>query len=359
MNDTYVREGNLSKSAQVESLQIPRPTSLNAEKIVKSTLVFDTLALKYVIDEPFATRCLNAGVKAANVTIVGEASWDETLFAIDEILEKIEKSPILKLAKTAADVHSISQSGFLAVVLVTQGAGMIGTQLWRLSLLHKLGVRSVGLSYTAANNYSDGCGETRNAGLTFLGRDFIHAVNELPLILDLSHVGHRSREEATVLARSPACTHANAFSLIPNDRNVKDETAISIVKKGGIVSACALPNTVYGREPTVAHFVDHIDYFRNLLGEQNIGIGFDFSEGLRVDNALPAASVRWRTLRPDIFGSVDDFYNTSFPEGIETIDKLPNVVEHLLGRRWSEASIKGLLGENWFRFMKSAIDERM
>lgn len=329
-----------------------------AKSIAQKAMIFDTLALKYVTDEPFCVKCHQAGVKAANVTIVGEASWEKTLRTVDEMLDKIERSPVLKLATTAEEVMSVSQAGFMAVVLVTQGAGMIGDQLWRLSLLHKLGVRSIGLSYTTSNDYADGCGETRNAGLTFLGRDFIQAVNELPLILDLSHVGHKSREEATELAHWPACTHANAFSLVPNDRNIKEETALAISAKGGVISACALPKTVRNSNPTVDDLIDHLEYFKKLIGETKIGIGFDFSEGLQVTKSIPAASIKWRTQRPDIFGTVDDFYSTSFPKGIETIMDLPNVIQGLLDRGWSEETIEATMGNNWIDFMKRAVDDR-
>ena len=92
---------------------------------------------------------------------------------------------------------------------------------------------SFGLAYTGATLFADGCGEKRDAGLSFLGEELIAAVNETPMILDLSHTGHRSRAEAVPLARAPVCTHSNAWHHVPNDRNTRDETVQAIVAKGG------------------------------------------------------------------------------------------------------------------------------
>lgn len=333
--------------------------SAEARRIVRDATVFDTLALNYTLREPFTTRCLEAGVKAANVTIVGEASWDETLNTLDTMLQRIERHPHLRLATTAAEVREANRAGYMAVVLVTQDAGMIGPHLWRLQLLHRLGVRSIGLSYTSANDYADGCGELRDAGLTFLGREFIATVNELPLILDLSHVGHRSRAEAAALAAWPSSTHANAFAVTPNDRNIKDEVALAIAGKDGMVSVCGLPRSVKANAPTVGDLAEHIAYFARLVGVEHVGIGFDFVAGLKGTTDAPASSVRWRTLRPDIFGTVQDFHTTEYPRGIEAIGDLPNVAQQLIDRGWAEVDIVAVLGGNWLAYMDRAIDRRL
>lgn len=73
---------------------------------------------------------------------------------------------------------------------------MIDDQLWRLSLLFRLGLRFVGLTYSQSNKLAAGCGEFNDAGLSFLEKEFIAAVNELPMFLDLSHTGHESRRQA-------------------------------------------------------------------------------------------------------------------------------------------------------------------
>ena len=62
---------------------------------------------------------------------------------------------------------------------------MIGKELARVGILAHLGFRFFGLAYTGATLFADGCGEKRDAGLSFLGEELIAAVNETPMILDL------------------------------------------------------------------------------------------------------------------------------------------------------------------------------
>ena len=190
----------------------------NAIGLTQKTLVFDGLSLFYILDDPYTERCLEGGVNATNVTFADFEPWDDTLKAIEMGLEKIEKSPYLVLATVSDDILKAKVQGKLAIIMGTQGASMIERHLWRVGLMWRLGLRYIGLTYTAGNLFADGCGEIRNGGLTFLGKDFIAAVNELPMLLDLSHCSHRTRLEAEELARAPVCTHSNAYTINPNDR---------------------------------------------------------------------------------------------------------------------------------------------
>ncbi len=193
--------------------------SAEAIAFTKENFVFDCLSLFYVLDDPYAERCLEGGVNACNVTFGAETDWPAMIAAIETGLEKIEKSQLLKLATCAQDIADARAEGRLAVIMGTQGSLMVDKELQRIPIMHRLGMRYFGLAYTAATMLADGCGETRDAGVSFLGREAIDIVNGLPLILDLSHCGHKTREEATELARAPVCTHSNAYSVNANDRN--------------------------------------------------------------------------------------------------------------------------------------------
>ena len=66
---------------------------------------------------------------------------------------------------------------------------------------------------------------------------------------------------------------------------------------------------------------------------------------------LPA-SKRWRTLRPDVFGTVDEFLTLSYPEGLAQIRELPNLTQTLFDRKYKESEIAGIMGGNWLRVFK-------
>ena len=216
-------------------------------------------------------------------------------------------------------------------------------------------MRICGLAYTGGTLHADGCGERRDAGVSYLGRDLIDIVNGLPMWLDISHCGHRTRAEAVVLARAPVCTHSNAYGLNANDRNTTDETAKAIVAKGGMFGVCGLAKTVWPQDATLAHIANHIDYYSKLIGPENVGFGCDFVAAYKASGVILPASKRWRTLRPDVFGTVDEFLTLSYPEGLTQIRELPNLTQTLFDRKYSEDQIAGIMGGNWLRTFKKFV----
>jgi membrane dipeptidase len=322
-----------------------------AKALTRDGFVFDALSLTYVLDEPYAERCLAAGVNGTNLSFGLAENWDEASRIFEDGLEKIEKNPVLTLATTFGDFATAQSEGRLAIVPGTQGADLIGDDLRRVEALDRLGLRFIGLAYTAGNLLADGCGETRGGGLTFLGQDFIAAVNERPMLLDLSHSAHQARLEAAGLATRPVCTHSNAYASEQNDRNTKDECLDLIAAKDGVVGICALPKTVRSKHPTIVDMLDHGEYLAERLGPAQVGIGLDLVEAHKENKTILPASVRWRTLRPDIFGTVEEFHSQSYPTGLESISKIANLTQGLLDRGYGETDITGILGGNWLRLL--------
>lgn len=327
----------------------------DAVALHREIVVFDCLSLQYQLDPPYVERAIEGGVTATNMTVATEnETWDTVMQTVESTLEKVAAHPDMVLATTATDIRAAKRAGKLAVVMGLQGSESLHKSLYRVGLLHRLGVRFIGLAYTGATMFGDGCGEARNAGLTFLGKDFVAAVNELPMLLDLSHSGHQTRLEAAELALHPVCTHSNAYAINPNDRNTKDEVARVVGAKGGVMGICGLERSVWPDHPTVEHLVDHAEYYLGLLGAAHVGIGMDYTEGYQ-DSYCAGVPVKqshkWRTWRPDIFGTLDDFYTKPYPRGVEAITKLPNLTQTLLDRGHSHATVTDIMGGAWLRCM--------
>jgi membrane dipeptidase len=319
------------------------------------TLVFDGLSIAYVLEEKYAQRCLEGSVNATNVTFALEEGWDRTLHNFETYLEKIEKSPLLMLCTKADDVLAAQEKSRLGVVIGTQGASMLEDQLWRLEILVRLGLRFLGLAYTTANAFGDGCGEKRDAGLTYLGEDLIALANTLPLMIDLSHCGHRTRAEAAALARAPVCTHSNADALRSNGRNTRDETVRAIAAKGGMIGVCGLPQSLSDTTPTLDDLLDHVDHLVKLVGSEHVGFGMDYVESYQEQPSLiaPPSVVTWRTRRPDIFGPLSAFGRQSYPTGVESVRKLSNFTRGLFARGYTDADVAALVGGNWLRTLRT------
>ncbi len=315
----------------------------------RDCFVFDGLAIAYVLEGKYTERCLEGGVNAANVTFALEESWDVTLKRFEDHLTRIEKSPDLMLCLTADDLLKAQSSGKLGVVIGTQGASMLDDQLWRLEFLVRMGLRFLGLAYTTANAFGDGCGEKRDAGLSYLGEELVELANALPIMVDLSHCGHRTRAETTALSRAPVCTHSNADGLRANGRNTTDATVKAMAAKGGMIGVCGLPQSLADGTPTLDDLLDHVDHLTKLVGSDHVGIGLDYVEKYAEQETVvaPPSVVTWRTRRPDIFGPLSSFGRQSYPIGVETVTKLPNLTQGLLDRGYDKEATAAIMGGNW------------
>ena len=329
--------------------------SARARALHDEAVVLDGLTPFYTLDEPYTSSLIEGGISGAFLSVVSDATWDATLQRTETALEKIEKSPLLMHATCAADFRQAKAEGKVAMMLVTQAVDMIGADLKRVGIMHRLGFRILGLCYTFANLCGDGCGERRNAGLSFLGRDLVAAVNELPMMLDVSHSGHQTSLEAVELATKPCITHANAYAVVANDRNKKDEVLRIVAAKGGVIGLCGLPRSVHHPDPSLSHMLDHLDHLVKTMGAAHVGLGLDYVEGFKKAGFVLPQSRRNRTLRPDIFGSVDDFLNQEYPRGLEDIRKARNLTQGMLDRGYEAENIRHVLGESWLRAIQKNI----
>jgi membrane dipeptidase len=315
------------------------------------TFVFDGLSIAYVLEEKYTQRCLEGGVNATNVTFALEEGWDVTLHNFETRLEKIARNPLTMLCTKADDLRTAQQKGKLGVVVGTQGASMLDDQLWRLDLLVKLGLRFFGLAYTTANAFGDGCGEKRDAGVSYLGEELIALANAMPLMIDLSHCGHRTRADAAALARAPVCTHSNSDAVRSNGRNTRDDTVRAMAAKGGVIGVCGLPQSLADATPTLADLLRHVDHLVEVAGVAHVGVGLDYVEAYQDAPSVvaPPSVVTWRTRRPDIFGPLSAFGRQSYPLGIESVRKLPSLTQALFDRGYGKADTAAILGGNWLR----------
>lgn len=333
------------------SEDIEHRASDETRRFHEDTFVFDGLAIAYVLEEKYTARCLEGGVNAANVTFALEEGWDDTMRQVDGYLTTIERRPDLRLCLTGDDLLAAQAAGQLGVVFGTQGASMLEGQLWRLDILVRMGLRILGLAYTTANEFGDGCGEKRDAGLSYLGEELVEAANELPIMLDLSHCGHQTRADTAALARAPVCTHSNADGLRPNGRNTTDETINAMAAKGSMIGVCGLPQSLADDTPSLDDLLDHVDHIANLVGTDHVGIGVDYVEKYAEQETVvaPPSVVMWRTRRPDIFGPLSSFGRQSYPKGIETVTKLPNLTQGLFNRGYDKDAVAAIMGGNWLR----------
>lgn len=200
--------------------------------------------------------------------------------ALDQIhyfyTDVLGNNPDMKLIKEWSDIESL-QEDEIGALLTLEGVDAIGNDLHKISILHQLGVRSVGLTWNNANLAADGAGERRGAGLTSFGREIVAFNNEHKMLTDVSHLCEKAFWDVIEVAKYPVASHSNSRFIMDHVRNLSDEQAKAMFEKDAMVHMVYCPEFVNGNENvTLGHLIEHIDHFCSLGGEKNIGLGSDF-----------------------------------------------------------------------------------
>ena len=145
----------------------------------------------------------------------------------------------------------------------------------------ELGLRVVQLTYNTANAVGCGCYEERDGGLTGFGRELVHELNRHRILIDLSHVGRQTAMDALQISAQPvAYTHCLPAALKDHPRNKTDDELRAVAGRGGFIGVTFFPSFMQrGEASTIADYLDALEYVIDLVGEQNVGIGTDFTEG--------------------------------------------------------------------------------
>ncbi|GHI00696.1 dipeptidase [Neobacillus kokaensis] len=190
--------------------------------------------------------------------------------------EVLGKNPDMVHIKAWSDFDRLN-IGQIGAMLTLEGVDAIGNDLLKLRILHQLGVRLVGLTWNNANLAADGAGEPRGGGLTLFGKEIVDFNNEHKIFTDISHLSDKGIWEVIELADYPIASHSNARALCNHPRNLTDEQAIAMFKKGAMVHVVYHPPFIKETgDATIPDLINHIDHFCGLGGVKNIGLGSDF-----------------------------------------------------------------------------------
>lgn len=295
---------------------------------------------------------LNARINALNVTLNMYASegLDHVFAQIKRYYGLIEMNPArLMLVEKIEDIPKAKQDGKLGLIFGMQNGGPLGKDVTLLSILYKLGVRIIQLTYNEANALGCGCLESHDTGLTSFGAQAVQAMNRLGVLIDLSHTGYQTSREVIEASDYPvAFTHANPSALKNVPRNRPDELIRQLADKGGFIGIspyAAFCKSKPGKWPTLADFLDQVDYVVQLVGGDHVGIGTDKFEGKTGEEYYLEVQSRYSKL-------IDVPFEHRHVEGFSHISHFPRITEGLLSRGYSDKECAGILGGNFFSLLK-------
>ena len=188
-------------------------------------------------------------------------------------------------ATRAADLERARKEGKLAIVLACQDASILDAStgsvnddnLENLGLFYDLGLRVLQLTHNEQNALGASFREKKDAGLSRLGEKVVAAMNELGMVIDLSHCGQQTTLDAISASQKPCLiTHAGCRALQPSARNKSDEEIRAVAAKGGVFGVYNMSLWLTEKPAaSVEDVVDHVEHALRLVGEDHVSFGSD------------------------------------------------------------------------------------
>lgn len=176
----------------------------------------------------------------------------------------------IKFCKNSFDLENKNINAFLTI----EGGEAIKT-IDDLEMFYDLGIRMVTLTWNFDNHIAGANGSI--TGLTPFGKKMVKKMNELGMIVDLSHSSEKTFFDVCKITKKPIIlSHSNSYTLCPHQRNITDAQFEEIKRLGGCVGINFYPPFLTEKKTAdIYDIVSHIEYFLSLGGENNIGIGSD------------------------------------------------------------------------------------
>ncbi|MFI0423663.1 dipeptidase [Spongiactinospora sp. 9N601] len=329
----------------------PSPIDLHA-----ATTVVDGSTVIELSDEHIE-RIRRGGVTAVNHTVtVPYADTVTALRQVNECRRWIDgHADSVLLALDVADIARAKTEGREAVILGPQDTEMIGVDLDLLGTFHDLGVRILQLTYQRQNLLGSGCGESSDSGLTHQGRAFVREMNELGVLVDVSHCGERTGLDAMDASGRPVVvTHSFCDALSPHIRAKSDAYLRRLAEQRGVIGITSLSAFLYhpgdpARRPDLARFVEHVSRVVEVAGIDHVAVATDYDETLT--EAMRAEQAKAKEFH-NLLG--DWPWDQRRAVGMDDHSHFANFTAALLDGGFSAEEVGKVLGGNWLRVFAEA-----
>lgn len=265
-----------------------------------------------------------------------------TLQMMDAIrIEEKAAADILKVARSYGDVLEAKRDGKFYAFIGLEGLKSIGEDLDLINEYYEFGARHAGLTWNEANPLGTGAMADPDRGLTPVGKRAVKRIQELGMLMDVSHLNDKSFWDLISAAVGPvAATHSNCRALCNQARNLTDEQIKAIRETGGIVGLNSFNEFVHAdeKQQTVENLVKHLVHLVELMDADHVGFGFDFSEFLCGETMSSFSS-----------------QSTPYTIGLEDASQVPNLIAEMRRVGFSPEEIEKISYGNWLRLIEEVI----
>ena len=308
-------------------------------------------------------------------------AFNYALREIDSLDAIVARNPDkMMLVNDITELKKAVRQHKLGAIKGVEGGHMIEDNMNYLDSLFKRGARYMTLTWNNSTSWASSAWDETNMdlgkpvkiskkGLNDFGKQVVTRMNQLGMLVDLSHVGIQTFYDALAVTKKPVIvSHSCAYALCPVPRNLKDDQIKAIGKNGGVIHlnfysgfldstynrkqaafmqrhqevldslkplkwpeyeiagflAKKYPAEVDSLRPSMNILLDHLDHIVKLIGVDHVGLGSDF-DGIE-----------------------------SAPQDLDGVEDMPIITSALIVRGYSNADIKKILGGNFLRIFKTA-----
>lgn len=340
----------------------PRRYSKRAVDLVGRSVVLDMLAPIKIdfgpefyakpLPEDMAAQFRSSGINGIHhaIGIGGPTARDQALsfFAIwGNYVAR--NSHVFTGVDKAADIVRAKRDGKCAVIMGLQNADHF-QRAADVRTFYEMGQRCAQLTYNSQNRIGSGATERVDGGVSDFGAEIIKAMNEVGMLIDVSHSAGRTTLDAIEISPKPiAITHSNCRAILDHPRNKSDEAIRALAAKGGVMGITGVRNFVSATDPTtIVNIGAHIDHVARLVGIEHVGIGTD-SDLNGYDDTSPEMNKMLRGAYKDSYA----FREKIDVDGFDHPAKMYDLAEELIRRGYSDANIEAVLGGNFFRLLSA------
>ena len=249
----------------------------------------------------------------------------------------------------ARDIVRAKRDGKCAVIMGLQNADHFH-RAEDVKTFYEMGQRCAQLTYNSQNRIGSGSTERVDGGVTDFGAGIIKAMNDVGMLVDVSHSAGRTTLDAIEISSKPiAITHSNCRTIHDHPRNKSDEAIRALARKGGVMGITGVRNFVSKTDPTtITDIGAHIDHVAKLVGIEHVGIGTD-SDLNGYDDTSPEMNAMLRGAYKDSYA----FREKIDVDGFDHPRKMYDLAEELIRLGYTDANIELVLGGNFFRLLSA------
>jgi membrane dipeptidase len=305
------------------------------------------------LDQEMLDYAVNSGITAVNLS-AGGGDFAGSVRGLSGWMKRIEDHPeALMQVRNVSQLLEAKKTKRLGLVFGFQDTTPFEDDLDNIGILQNLGVRIAQLTYNVRNLVGDGCLETANGGLSRFGRSVVERMNELGMLVDLSHCCQKTSAEGIATSTAPvAFTHSGCNEVARHPRSKDDAELRAMADGGGVIGIYLMPFLTPGRPAKAEDVLDHIDHAINVCGEDHVGIGSDLST-----TPIDGSDEYWSRHREFVARRIERGIAApnEDPDILFTVEELNShrrmelIADGMASRGHSDARIGKVIGANWLR----------